>query len=562
MKKFAAMLLAGMMSLSLLACGGGDDSRTPAGNDKSQTDEGGRSQAAGADQGAAEEGETAHLILYMASAGNMEDAPMVANAVNDYIRPLIHAEVELNYVNMGSYSEQVGLMMRSGEQIDVLFSFEADTKNYIRQEAVMPLDDLLEQYGEGIVEQIGAENLQAAYVNDKLYSLPSLKDMAISRMFVYNKEMADTAGVDFSNVKQLSDLTDIFAKVKESYPECSMFGGAGGNNVNFDAWTWDGLSNSLGVLMDYGNSLDVVNLFETEEYASICNLMHEWYQAGYIEKDFATSSETWSSRMQAGTAFGGVTSYKPGAIASVEAQTGRECGYVILTDPLASTSTIVNTNWMIPASSANPQKAMEFMRLMYTDETVANLLLNGIEGVHYEENEDGTISYIDAENCKYQDYLAWAYGNQFITKVWSGNEPDVYEKTREFNDSAVKSKALGFSFDTTNVVNEITACQNVTSKYRASLECGEVDPAEVLPQFISDLKAAGIEKIIQEKQTQLDAWANQCTDTLIIRQTYSSIRSSAMLDFLVVATATPSKIRLADERISSVVLPNINVSVH
>ena len=37
MKKFAAMLLAGMMSLSLLACGGGDDSRTPAGNDKSQT---------------------------------------------------------------------------------------------------------------------------------------------------------------------------------------------------------------------------------------------------------------------------------------------------------------------------------------------------------------------------------------------------------------------------------------------------------------------------------------------------------------------------------------------
>ena len=72
----------------------------------------------------------------------------------------------------------------------------------------------------------------------------------------------------------------------------------------------------------------------------------------------------------------------------------------------------------------------------------------------------------------------------------------------------MKSKALGFSFDTTNVVNEITACQNVTSKYRASLECGEVDPAEVLPQFISDLKAAGIERIIQEKQTQLDAWAN------------------------------------------------------
>lgn len=87
---------------------------------------------------------------------------MVADALNEYIRPLINTEVELNYVNMGSYSEQVDLMMRSWEQIDMLFSFEADTKNYIRQEAVTPLNDLLKQYREGITEQIGEEKLKAA----------------------------------------------------------------------------------------------------------------------------------------------------------------------------------------------------------------------------------------------------------------------------------------------------------------------------------------------------------------------------------------------------------------
>ena len=53
-----------------------------------------------------------------------------------------------------------------------------------------------------------------------------------------------------------------------------------------------------------------------------------------------------------------------------------------------------------------------------------------------------------------------------------------------------------------------------------------------------------------------------CTGTLIIGQTYLPIRPSAALDFLAVATATPSKIRLADELISCVVLLNINVSVH
>ena len=286
-----------------------------------------------------------------------------------------------------------------------------------------------------------------------------------------------------------------------------MFGGAGGNTVNFESWDWDNLSDSMGVLMDYGNTLDVVDLFETDEYKELCEMMHEWYNAGYIEKDFATSSETWSSRMQAGTAFGGITSYKPGALQSVESQVGKECGYVVLTDAFSYTSSIVNTNWMIPASTVNADKAMEFLNLMYTDSTVANLLINGIEGVHYEENEDGTISYIDKDNCKYQQYLGWAYGNQFITKVWSGNDLDVYDQTREFNNEAVKSKALGFSFDNSNVVNELTACNNVATKYRTSLECGEVDPDEVLPKFIEELKAAGIDKIVAEKQAQLDSWS-------------------------------------------------------
>ncbi len=58
------------------------------------------------------------------------------------------------------------------------------------------------------------------------------------------------------------------------------------------------------------------------------------------------------------------------------------------------------------------------------------------------------------------------------------------------------------------------------------------------------------------------ARAHQCLVSLIISQTYLSIRPSAALDFLAVATAAPSKICLADERISCVVLTNINEAGH
>ena len=524
MKRFFAVVLSMIMALALFSgCGssrgtdskgsGGDTKATVSGNNTQAATDGEKIQGTdnkdnrtADDDGNSGSGEAVSLTFYMASSGNMEDAALVAEKVNEYIRPLIGAEVSLNYINMGSYSEQVGLMVRSGETLDVLYSVENDARNYIRQEAILPLDDLLKSHGEGIVEQIGADNLEAARVNGSIYSLPSLKDMAMSRMFVYDKAIADEMGLDFSNVKTLEDLTPVFAQVKEKYPEMSMFGGAGGSAVNFDRWDWDSLSDSMGVLMNNGQDTEVVNLFATEEYSDICHLMREWYQAGYIEKDFATSSDTWNGRMKAGTAFGAITSYKPGAMVSINDQVGKECGYVVLTEPLAYTSSIVNTNWMIPASSENPEMAMEFLRLMYTDPVVANLLINGIEGIHYEENEDGTISRIDPDNCKYQQYLGWAYGNQFITKVFAGNDLDVYEQTREFNNTAIKSKALGFSFDNSSVVNELTACTNVANKYRTSLECGDVDPDEVLPRFISELEEAVIKKIMIEKQKQLDEW--------------------------------------------------------
>ncbi|MNP84439.1 hypothetical protein D3C76_1837450 [compost metagenome] len=47
---------------------------------------------------------------------------------------------------------------------------------------------------------------------------------------------------------------------------------------------------------------------------------------------------------------------------------------------------------------------------------------------------------------------------------------------------------------------------NVIAQYYLPLETGSVDPEEILPQFIAKLKTAGIDKVIAEKQKQLDEW--------------------------------------------------------
>ena len=47
---------------------------------------------------------------------------------------------------------------------------------------------------------------------------------------------------------------------------------------------------------------------------------------------------------------------------------------------------------------------------------------------------------------------------------------------------------------------------SVLAEYRLGLENGELDPEEYLPKFIQALREAGIEKVIAEKQRQLDSW--------------------------------------------------------
>lgn len=84
--------------------------------------------------------------------------------------------------------------------------------------------------------------------------------------------------------------------------------------------------------------------------------------------------------------------------------------------------------------------------------------------------------------------------------------PDYYEKAEQANREAVVSKALGFAYDSSGVVNEVAAVYNVVAQYMTVLGTGAVDPKIYLPEFIQQLKGAGMDVIVAEKQAQLDRW--------------------------------------------------------
>ena len=449
------------------------------------------------------------INMYTMGIGNTTDYQMIQDAINEISREKIGVEVNWTVLDIGQWFEQYNLLLSGSESVDLMPNMGGIAAG-VRQGSFLELEDLYAEYGQDIAQYLEDDYLKTGYVDGHLYGIPVQKDFAATKNIIYRQDIIDELGIDVSNVKTLEDWEPVMEAVQKAYPDMTMFVSNGGNTLNqWDSCDWDKLEDDLGVLMNYGEDTTVVNLFETEEYENIVREMRKWYEDGYVAKDTATSPEAFNAYIKAGNAFCTITTGNPGTIEEQTQNLGYPMGTIALTEPLAATMNVAALMWSIPYTSAEPEAAMQFLDLMYSDSDISTLLNYGIEGTHYVTNDDGTINYpegVDATSCTYHPEMTWIWPNTYIAKQWETATKDLGTKMREFNKSAKKSKAMGWVFDSTAVANEVTACTNVIKEYAYGLEVGAVDVDEVLPKFQQALKDAGIDKIIEEKQNQIDAW--------------------------------------------------------
>lgn len=453
------------------------------------------------------------LKLAMFTFGDNPDIQEVQDEVNKITREKIGTEIEFTLINSGSWIQQTNMMLASGGEIDIMPVGTSPITTYVGNGQIIPLDDLLEEYGQGIKEVIEPEYLDCGKVGGKLYGLTTNRDLASTMSAVVRKDLCEKYNIDYENITTLEQLGDALKVIKENepamYPIVSHRGGA------CKHWGWDSLGTNsvdLGVLMDNGDSLTVENLYETEEFKDFCDLMRSWYLDELIMPDAVNNTETAVSLIKADRAFGFLTHTKPGYDIQATGQTGYEMAVIDFIEPLSVTSDVQFVMWSITNTCANPEKAMQFLNLAYTDADLSNLLVNGIEGKHYviKDEENGIIGFpdgvTDRSTSGYYGGTGYAWPNQFLTYVWEGNEPDYWEQLDAYNKSAHKSKALGYAFDVTPVQTEYAACKNVVDKYRNALMFGAVDPEETLEKMNTELYEAGLQRILDEKQSQLDTW--------------------------------------------------------
>lgn len=514
-KKMVAMLMASVMALSLCACGGsgGGDAAQPGGDGGAET-AGGDSAA---DNGGASGEITKLIVAFPTWTGAPADTQKIQEAMNDITRDKLGIEIELQISDYGSFNQSMTLALSGGEQVDIVSTLGFTYANAVQQGYLTDLEEngLLSTYGSGIVDVMGQDNIDACRVGGVLYGLPNNRDMAQGRgCAAVATEYLEGIGYDLSSDSEIvrisvDELNDIYAQLHEKYPDKEVYRPSTSSMSQFS--NVDSLGGSVfGVLLDNGKELKVENLFTSDFYKNYCGRIYDYNQKGYISQDAATDTTAATELVKAGTLMSYTTGGKPGSKAQETNLCGRDMTIFQTMDNYVSSTSVARFPWCIPITAANPEASMKYLNELYTNEELANVLAWGIEGEHYQVGEDGLADFadgVDASTSGWNHSMGWLMPNQFITHVWVGNSPTLWDEIQEFNETAVVSAASGFTFDTTNVANEVTAVQNVYNEYQASVEYGFVDPETGIAEMNEKMMSAGLQKIIDEKQAQLDAWA-------------------------------------------------------
>ncbi|WP_321003685.1 ABC transporter substrate-binding protein [Eisenbergiella porci] len=497
------VLTAAMLTLPITGCGGSSD-----------TGAAGSTSAAGNASSAAAGSETDNdeivklRVWGFGYTATSDDCAAVAEAINEITRDEIGVEIEL--VRSGD-GEKLNLALTSGEQLDLVnyHTYSGGLVTLVNNGMATPLEELVEQYGQDAVSAVGEENLAMGKVNGTLYSIPNVTCFANSYGMAVRQDILEELDVDPKTVKTWEEMHDLLVRVKEAHPDMypvvnSWAGGGMQKTFAFDnlgTGFWD----ALGILENvHDGSTKVVNMYETDSYREFCEMMYQWKQDGLLMPDVTTSNE---NNLCSSVGFAAFENNGPLKSQQLSKDWGKEGVVIELVSPFI-TSDAGGSSFFIPSVSKHPEKAMQLWNLMYKNKEIANLLTNGIEGVHYEYTDESRSSVRSLEGSTW-DSMDWPWPNSSLAAVYEGTDPDIWAQNIEFSNSASVSPALGFRFDNSSVLNEITACNNVIAKYDVGLRWGELDPEEALPKFNEELKAAGLDTIIAEKQAQLDAFLAQ-----------------------------------------------------
>lgn len=555
-KRTICLLLAMIMVLSIVLAGCSKTAETPAADETPATTEPAETtdntETPEAPEETAEPAlEQKTIQLMITGAGKQANSDKVWAAFNEQLQQYVpNTTVEFIDVSFDEYSEKFSQVLASGEGVDLAWTgWLINKPQNIADGNLMPLDDLLAEYGQGIVDILG-ENVVEIHRNaddGKLYYLPSWQGLVGDRRgWLVVTEIAELAGDTWIEDTEAalnkwrnnySEGTEAFQAVLDQATKYLAAAkeagklGAGINTGRVFGWSmYNGTRSNPGVggseigIPFEDNTFTVIDGVASEHYKLYAKTMADWYKEGYIRSDIMSVDTSTLTMPKNGeiTDTTYVFSCDPYLTEADQDAATADAGMDMTYLPVEENASLIlggDTSYAIPYCADEPERAMMVLNAIYSQPDLYNTLIYGIEGEDYTKNADGTIttSYSGASPTADDSYgiQRWIIGSCKNALINNGTDPNYYADLEALESTARVNPFLNFTFDRTNVEGICASILNVYYEYGPQIDNGVAGDnwEELYNNYMAARKDAGIEELVTEFQNQLNAYieANNIT---------------------------------------------------
>lgn len=531
-RKVLTMLLAVCMTATLLAgCSGKGESQE--GNKVSEEKQGTQDTADGKEQETAKEPVT--LEWWYRGNGVQKDTEKVEAAFNELLQTypgMEHVTVNLNCYLPAEYKNAVLLAQSSNQQIDILNTVNLDFATEVENGTFLALNDYLEE-NDAVRNELPDWLWNLGTVDGSTYIVPNYQRASNNMYFITPKEYMDQYGNldEMRAVIQDENKTiEELAAMLEGY--CAAVQ-AGEGPTHYmpsigDSWVrswgfapfYDSLDNYF---VKFAGERTVQHLYMTEEAKKAYELATEWYEKGYIHPDILTVDTLTLERENMLNDVSLIYAFnnQAGDEETVSEYYSNAYGLDVYAIPI-HTNYYIGSSWGaggngITAKCEHPEEAFRLIELMTTEEgkELYNMMVYGLEGVHYEKIDDTHIRTLEYDGTQGNDAtsyagLKWIIGNTFHAYLNQGCAENEIEIAKDINENPdnVKSDLVGLNLEKNDIQTQLDQVNAVVEEYYPVLSSGiKGDNWEsYYEEFEQKMNASGLQEILENLQGQLDAF--------------------------------------------------------
>lgn len=513
-KKCLSVLLTAVMGLTMLAGCGDAASDNTASSGAGSSAESNVESNAGSDAGSGEGTNTSDEIVTLTFATlGVESAcqEQVLAAVNEKLLA-DGLNIQVQVKQLDDYWNKLALDIAGGTEYDLAWAHSSTLADMVSKKVYQPITEAMDTVGQDLKAKTPDYVLTGGTIDGQLYAIPRvIPTTGFSNTFDVRKDLMTKYGME--DITTIEELEAYFQAVLDN--EDGMYPYVGSNIQtifpvygNYHYLVGDGL---YALYVDPEDpDLTVKNAWASEEYETMFNKKLEWAQKGWLISD-VTAIES------------GDNGFDYGKVAAVDSNVMRVTervdslatnvpeaeAYTVYLEPEQRWIFSAGDNMLaVPSTSKHVEEAVQLIQWFKCNQDNFDLWSYGVEGVNWEKvGEAVDVTNISSENI--YSPMTWMWNDIDMARFSTNYSEENLARLRSWDDNSQASPLLGFTIDQTNIKSEISQIQAIISEYGADLGTGKLVYADVKDEILSKLEAAGIDKVIEEVQAQVNAFAGK-----------------------------------------------------